>query len=302
MLSQKGFILRMQEHIKRKQFPFFATEDLWGRRVEYDLEQQEVRFLYEDDFEPSYDPSPYNLGKQLSQLHQASAGFSIQANHPLYRIGTWSDQWFKRIKRIQAIRDQLYQMGIHSQFEELFLEDYTYFNQLAQVALFYLEDHHYVEIVRQVEPYSSLAYRSFSWKDVEQSEYGFSFIHPENWIVDIAARDLGQFTRSSSMETLSFDETIQLLQGYQHERELLPTEYQMIYAQLLYPNRWVGLVERYTARHKYPQLNWEEEIRHLHVSYQEWEPVLAEFADRIYAEFGARITPIEWIYRKKALL
>ncbi len=302
MLSQKDFIFRMQEHITKRQFPLFANEDLWGRRVEYDLDQQMARFLYEDDPRLIDEPSPYSLGQQLSQLHLASAGFSIQKNHPLNRIGTWTDHWYKRVKRIQAFRDNIFQVGVTSQFEELFLEDYTYFNQLAQVALFYLEDHRYLEVTQLVEPYSSLAYRSFSWKDVELVDSGYSFKRPENWIVDIAVRDLGQFTRSSSMETLSLDDAIILLQGYQQYRELLPEEFQMIYAQLLYPYRWIQLIERYTARHKYPQFDWEEEIRNIHLCYQEWEPVLADFVERIEEEFGVKITPVEWIYKKTALL
>lgn len=302
MSDQKSFIHRMQEHLKRNQFSSLPDDDLWGSRVEYDLEQQEVRFLYEDAPYLTNQSSPYLLGAQLAELHLASADFTITKDDSLNRIGTWTDHWHKRVKRIQKVRDQYYQAGTNSLFEELLLEDYTYFNQLAQVALFYLEDHYYDDVVNKVVPFSKIAYRSFSWQDVEQNYSGFIFTNPENWILDIGARDLGQFTLASSMDTFSFDEAIQVLHGYQRNRELIPAEYELIYAQLLYPSRWIQLVEKYASRQNYPYLNWEDEMKSLHRKYQEWEPVLADFAGRIKHEFGANIKVVDWIHRRKTIL
>jgi len=295
MKNQRSFISRMQEHLKNNQFHSFPQADIWGRRVEYDLDHREIRFIPEDEDIEIHQYSPYHLGKKLYQLHKASAGFAHPQNHPLNLKGKWSEHWFKRLKRIQKVRDHIYKQGIQSKFEELFLENYSYFNQLAQVALFYLEDLNYPEVVNALEAYGTLAYRSFSWDFVKESEDGYLFVRPESWILDIPTRDLGHFVKNSSMETLAYEDSVELLRGYQSGRELEKSEYHLIYASMLFPSRWVRLVEKYMNRQNYPNIEWEEEILELNDSYQEWERVLGEYNAKIYEEFGVEVTPVEWL-------
>lgn len=268
---------------------------MWGSRVLYDIEQQEIHFVYKEaDRQTKADPA-YQLGTELCRLHLASAGYEIQQDHPLNRSGTWAKRWFQRVKQMEKLRDHLFHVGVTSDFEELFLQDYTYFNQLAQVALFYLEDHQYSHAVQQLQSVSTLAHRSFSWQNVEQAEQGFIFVHPEDWLVDIGVRDLASFIRTSSFTSNSLDESMQFLQGYQNIRELRPEEYHLIYAQLLYPVRWIQLIQKYQVRHQHASLDWEQELQKLHHSYQRWEPVLVDYVEQVYDHFGVEVTSIEWL-------
>jgi spore coat protein YutH len=294
MTIYQGFISRMINHLHNNNFHDLSPEDLWGRRVEYDLVNHEVRILDTEERNASGPISFEHLGNRLYHLHEASTDFMYPKNHPLNLMGRLPEQWIRRTKRIQNIHAQLLKAGINSLFDELFLKNYTYFNQLAQVALFYLEDHHYNEVINELRSYGNLAYRSFSLEDVEIDEAGIKFINPENWVIDLPVRDLANFIKNTSMDTLSLDESVQFLKGYQTKRELLPSEHHLIYAILLYPNKFFRLVETaYSSRRE--DRDWDEEISWMVQQYQDWEMLLARYRDRIKEEFRIQLTPVEWI-------
>lgn len=296
-MYQQHFIEQMKDYLSMNHFPYFVDGEVESfTRVVFDLEQQmvHVETLYQGD------PSPFELGVSLAKLHHASARFPyIEEYTELVHNGKWPTIWYDDMQQIQKYYNHLHRYGTRSPFDERFLKDYTYFHQLAQVALFYLEDHQYEEFVRQHSDLCSLTYQHFSWADVERSGPHLYFANPKSWILDLGLRDLAEFIRISTMDRFDYHEVIPLLHGYQEVRELLPREFELMFARLLYPKDWVQLTLRYMHRKDDRHMDWENELGHIVEVQQGWEKVLAAFVPMVKEEFGVELAKVDWLVLKE---
>ncbi|CCQ97688.1 hypothetical protein CULT_690047 [[Clostridium] ultunense Esp] len=235
-----------------------------------------------------------SIGERLARFHRASAGFPVSRRHPLNRIGKWREIWVERLKRIRRFRDALFSQGISNELESLFLDNYTYYHQLAQDALFYLDDYHYPEVVPLSAAYGVLSYRSLSLDQLEIKGESIGFRHAEDWRLDIPVRDLGHFMRNTFMEKGEPAGAFSFLQGYQRVREILPEEFPLLYAILLFPYEWAGYVEGYYAKNLEPGLG-ELKFRSLLNQEAQKNRFLIQFREKLKEWSGVDLAEIEWL-------
>lgn len=292
-MYQQHFIEQMKEHLYLNHFPYFTDGGVEPfTRVVFDIEQQIVHV----DYGRKEEPSTFELGISLAKLHDASARFPYSEEYAdLVHFGKWTTHWYDDMQRIRKYYDHLHRYGTASAFDERFLKDYTYYHQLAQVALFYLEDHQYEEFVRQHPHLCALTYQNFSWTDVEISGADICFANPGEWVLDLSIRDLAEFIRFSTMDRYDYKEVIPFLHGYQEVRELTLNEFQLMFARLLYPKEWVQLILDYIHRRDDAPREWENELRHVVEVQQGWERILAAFVPMIEEEFGVKLAKVDWL-------
>lgn len=234
------------------------------------------------------------IGERLARFHRASAGFPFSRRHPLNRLGKWKEIWIGRLKRIGTFRDSLFQAGVGHPFDTLFLTHYTYFSQLGQVALFYLDDALYPHVVQSSASYGILSYRSLSLEDVQPKGKTIWFMNEHDWRIDIPVRDIASLIRNTMMQNGDVDEAHLFLNGYGRIRALLPEEYPLLYAVFLYPVEWVEMVEAYFTR----QLPAEEGLmrfRQLIHTEKVKNHFIHRFSERLRETEGIDLTEVAWL-------
>lgn len=233
------------------------------------------------------------IGERLAKLHRASAGFPVSKRHPLFRLGKWKEIWLQRLKRIRFFRDSLFRDGIKQPFEALFLTHYTYFAQLGQVSLFYLDDSLYPQVVPISAAYGLLTYRSLSMNDLK-IKGNVWFINEEEWRIDIPVRDLGSFIRNTFMEQGDLKGAFSFLNGYQRIREITPEEFPLLYAFLLYPAPWVELVDAYFTQ-TIPHEEGMKRLRKMIDDEKKRSLFIARLREGLKEEVGIEMAEVKWL-------
>jgi spore coat protein YutH len=268
----------------------------------YIVDGNELYFLHAGVREAKTAEQAYATGQALARFHQSTGSFTGERLFLPYRsLGGWPAMWRKKLRQYSAYRDELEnERGIITPFDEYLLTTYTYIHHLGDTAVQYLLDAGYNRVIKETAGYGKVAYQNFDDGYIMIADDGSRYIAAEwCWVIDMRARDIGQWIKAEIRRAgWNHDRISQFLDGYNSVSKLLPEEYACIYALLLYPGRFLKLVEAYRA---FPvddleSLDFSDWREMLEEELQYMEMALRDYPRLITARYGAVIPQIDWLW------
>ncbi|WP_235827924.1 protein kinase family protein [Brevibacillus migulae] len=299
---KKKFMEKVQKHLGQHceygLLPVTKTVD--GQR--YVLQDDEMYFLQLGVREAALLEPAFEIGQALARFHLGTAGFTGERLFYPYRsLGNWPSMWRKKLRQYSGYRDEMDVGGGFTPFDEYLLTTYTYVHHIGELSVQYLLDSGYHQVVKDTADFGKIAYQNFDEGYLLFADNGTRYFAGEwSWVIDMRARDVGQWIKTDVRKNGWNEERIgQFLDGYNSVSALSGEEYAIIYSLLLYPGRFLKIVETYRA------LSPEERES---IDFSDWRDMLDEeliqmesglrnYPAFVAARYGAALPPIEWLWR-----
>ncbi|MFD2370367.1 hypothetical protein ACFSO0_10545 [Brevibacillus sp. GCM10020057] len=297
------FIEKVRKHLGGQQdlsmLKLVKTRGGQGHLV-YD---DQMYYLYRGVREKQLDDPFMTCGQTLAQFHLATSTFKGDKLFlPYSSLGNWPSMWRRKLRHYTECRDELVELeGELTSMDEYLLTSFTYVHQLGEIAVHYLLASGYDKVVKETAAYGKVAYQNFDQGFMLWNEKGARLVAGEwNWVLDMRARDIGQWLKAEVKRDGWQDEkAASFLDGYNRVSPLLPEEYAVIYGLMLYPGRFLRLVE------SYQELPLEEKEQvdgrlwriQLDQELARMEEALRRYPRLVAERYGVSIPPIDWLWR-----
>ncbi|MED1792020.1 hypothetical protein [Brevibacillus nitrificans] len=298
------FIERVRKHLSEQQQDFgmlklVKTKGGQGHLVAED----QLYYLYRGVRERAPEDIYFASGESLAKFHLATSTFKGDKLFiPYSSLGNWPSMWRRKLRHYNEYRDELDEVeGELTSMDELLLTSYTYVHQLGEIAVQYLLASGYDKVVKETAAFGKVAYQNFDQGYMLWNEKDARLVAGEwNWVLDMRARDIGQWIKAETKRNgWQEDKMTSFLAGYNHVSPLLPEEYAVIYGLMLYPGRFLRLVESYQELpfEEKEQVNGEQWRSQLEDELASMEEALRRYPHLVAQQYGASIPQIDWLWR-----
>lgn len=294
---------KVKKHLQKQGELDVLTTVKTAKGQPYFLLNDDLHYLYLGVRESVPENMPYFTGQTLAEFHQATCSFTGDRVYmPYSSLGSWPGMWQKKLGRYNAFRDDLDLNGGEIMlFDEYLLTTYTYVYHLGDTAIQYLQDAGYQKLVKEAGSYGKIAYQNFDYGYVVQDEQSKRLLGGEwDWVIDMRSRDIGQWIKAEIRRNgWQAESIVDFLDGYNSISGIKENEYAVVYALLLYPGRFLKLVDMYN------NLTQDEKE---HVDAESWqtrldgelahmEIALRDYPELIQSEYGVKIPRVDWLWR-----
>jgi len=190
---------------------------------------------------------PSQMGYKLAKFHIRGKSF----NEPITacsRIGKWKELWEGRIDYIEALWRDKVQTHPANEFEKLFVESFPYYLGLAENAIQYLVDCEIDDDPSEIDTGTVCHERFYTTNWIGK----YLVKNPFDWVFDHHSRDLGEWVREHQrlFPTTYQPEMVDFLREYNYYSPISGFSWKLIYARLLFPVRYIEIIERYFENKK----------------------------------------------------
>jgi spore coat protein YutH len=297
------WIERVKKHISQQQeigmLKLVKTQGGHG----FISHDEQMYYLYRGIREAKLADPYFACGQSLAHFHKATSTFTGDKLFlPYSSLGGWPSMWRRRLRHYDEYRDELDDLKTElTPMDEYLLTCHTYVHQLGETAVQYLHTAGYDKVVKETASFGKVAYQNFDQGYMLWNEKNIRLMSGEwNWVLDMRARDIGQWLKAESRRNGWQDETaIRFIEGYNSVSPLLDSEYAIIYGLMLYPGRFLKLVESYQELPREERLEVNAEAWHSHLEDElvHMETALRRYPLVIEQQYGTSIPHIEWLWR-----
>jgi CotS family spore coat protein len=191
----------------------------------------------------------------LAKLHEASKGYDPPENSKLKTdLGRWPSLMEKRIKSLDKMRDMIRKKNNKSNFDLLYLKSMEFYKEIGRKALKTLKESSYEELCEITEAEKSFCHHDYTYHNIIlDSDNNVSVIDFDYCKREIRAFDISNFMiKVLKRCNWNLDFAIAIIESYNEVSKLREDEYQVLYAYLLFPQRYWRLANRYY----YNEVNW----------------------------------------------
>ncbi|OPJ63382.1 spore coat protein I [Clostridium oryzae] len=215
------------------------------------IEGRECDFKNEDDV--------IIAAKNLALLHMASRGYEPPENSKLKTdLGRWPHLMNKRIKSFDRMKDMARKKNVKSEFDLEYIKQMEFYKGLGKRAIDILDTSSYIRLCGIAEEEKSFCHHDYTYHNI--------LVDPNNVVnvidFDYSKREIRVFDVSNFMIKVlkrnNWDINIcnKILEAYNSIYALEGEEYRVIFAFLLFPQRFWRLSNRYY----YNEVNWGQNI------------------------------------------
>ncbi|USG66818.1 hypothetical protein NDK47_05830 [Brevibacillus ruminantium] len=267
------------------------------------VHDDQILYLYRGVREATPDHPYYACGQVLARFHQGTGSFKGDKLFlPYSSLGSWPAMWRKKLREYEGYRDDLDERDVEIiPFDEYLLTSYTYVHQLGETAVQYLYHADYERVIKETAGCGKVAYQNFEQDYIVWDEERGPFLTGEwNWVLDMRARDIGQWIKTEVRRHGWQEEKIaSFLDGYNSVTPLLENEYAIIYGLMLYPGRFLKLVEAYRElpleeKQKVDDSGWKQQMDE---ELMKMEEALLLYPRMIHRRYSVPIPQIDWLWR-----
>lgn len=298
------FIERVRNHLNQQQdIKMLKLVKTVGGQAHF-ISDEQLFYLYRGVREGEQEDPHFAAGQSLAQFHQATSTFTgDKLFMPYSSLGNWPSMWRKKLRHYNEYRDELDEENVElTSMDEFLLTSYTYVHQLGEIAVQYLQAAGYDKVVKETAGLGKVAYQNFDQGYMLWNEKDARLIGGEwNWVLDMRARDVGQWVKAETKRSgWSDDFVASFIDGYNSVSALLPGEYAVIYGLLLYPGRFLRLVEAYKELpiEERQEVNVEAWQKQLEDELAHMEEGLRKYPHLVEKRYGVSIPQIDWLWRQ----
>lgn len=302
--NKAKFIQQVGTHLANVQAIHLLPSSTTYQNEGYFFHDDKMYYVKQGVRSSSLENEAYVMGETLARFHQATATFNGDKQFRSYSsFGNWPTLWKQKLDQFDAFRDRLDETtkGI-TPFDEYLLTTYTYVKQLGDTSVQYLNDTGYQRRIKEASRYGKIAFQNFDEGFLLFTETGEPLVAGEwNWIIDMRSRDIAQWIKSDVKRNgWNEEKTLAFLTGYSDVSPLANEEFAWMYALLLYPGRFLKLIESYqqvTAEEQEELEDWEEKLDGELLA---METALQQFPLLVCNRYGAVIPALEWSWWKSS--
>jgi CotS family spore coat protein len=191
----------------------------------------------------------------LAKLHIASKGYEPPENSKLKTdLGRWPHLMEKRIKALDKMKDMARKKGNKTTFDLNYVKAVQFYKDLGKRAMLVLKDSDYIDLCRITEEEKSFCHHDYTYHNIiinnnnEVNVIDFDYCKREVRVYDIANFMIKVLKRCN----WNMDHAKVIIDSYNSVSELKREEYRVLFAFLLFPQRFWRLSNRYY----YNEVNW----------------------------------------------
>ncbi|WP_139905717.1 CotS family spore coat protein [Clostridium thermarum] len=193
--------------------------------------------------------------KNLARLHLASRGYEPPENSKLKTdLGRWPHLMEKRIKSFDKMRDMARKRSMKTAFDLSYIKEMQFYKDLGKRALAILQDSKYMDLCSIAEEEKSFCHHDYTYHNIIIDSNNmvhtidFDYCKREIRIYDVANFLIKVLKRVQwNIEYCKL-----ALEGYDSESPIREEEYRVLFAFLVFPQRFWRLSNRYF----YNEVNW----------------------------------------------
>ncbi|ERI94805.1 spore coat protein, CotS family [Clostridiales bacterium oral taxon 876 str. F0540] len=193
--------------------------------------------------------------KNLAYLHIASKGYEPPENSKLKSdLGRWPHLMDKRIKSFEKMRDMARKKSIKQSFDLNYIKSIEVFKDLGKRAMRVLESSNYMEFCRIADEEMGFCHHDYTYHNIiMDNENNVHVIDFDYCKKEIRAYDLSLFLiKVLKRMDWNIEYAKLIIDAYNEVSELREDEYRVLFAFLLFPQRYWRLANRYY----YNEVNW----------------------------------------------
>lgn len=193
--------------------------------------------------------------QNLAKLHLASRGYEPPENSKLKTdLGRWPHLMDKRVKSLDKMRDMARKKGTKNSFDLNYVKIVQFYKDLGKRAINVLNDSQYMDLCRITEEEKSFCHHDYTYHNIiidggsDVSVIDFDYCKREIRIYDISNFIIKVLKRVD----WNIEYAKVILDAYSSVSPLKEEEYRVLFAFLLFPQRFWRLSNRYY----YNEVNW----------------------------------------------
>ncbi|GIM29646.1 hypothetical protein CPJCM30710_23120 [Clostridium polyendosporum] len=193
--------------------------------------------------------------KTLAVMHEATKGYDPPENSKLKSdLGRWPHLMDKRIKSLDKMRDMTRKKSAKTGFDLNYIKSMDFYKGLAQRALQMLQDSQYISICERTEKEKSFCHHDFTYHNIILDDVNDVHVIDFDYCKrEVRAYDIANFMiKVLKRVKWNIEYANAILEAYNSIIPLYPEEYRVIFAYLLFPQRFWRLANRYY----YNEVNW----------------------------------------------
>ncbi|MED2009399.1 hypothetical protein P4V39_15165 [Brevibacillus borstelensis] len=297
------FIEKVRKHLSGQKVlkPLALIKTVKGQQ--HVVHDDQILYVYRGLRETVPENQAFQCGQALAHFHQGTG--SLKGDKlflPYSSLGTWPAMWRKKLRQYEGYRDDMDEVDVEiTAFDEYLLTSYTYVHQLGETAVQYLYHADYDKVVKETSACGKVAYQNFEQDFILWDEERGAHLTGEwNWVLDMRSRDIGQWIKAEVKRSGWEEERIaSFLDGYNSVTPLLESEYAVIYGLMLYPGRFLKVVEAYRElspeeKQEVDGSGWQEQLDEELIKMEE---ALLAYSVFIHRRYGVSIPQIDWLWR-----
>ncbi|AZV55279.1 CotS family spore coat protein [Clostridium sp. AWRP] len=253
------FVYGAKEHLIKNGFPYV---DKYCNNVDgnpYALVNEDIYTLSEwisgreCDFKNRDDV--INASKCLANLHAASKGYEPPENSKLKTdLGRWHHLMEKRVKALDKMRDMGRKKSNKGDFDLNYTKEVQFYKDFGRKAIEVLNDSKYDELCNITEKEEGFCHHDFTYHNIvidnnnKVNVIDFDYCKREVRAYDISSF-MGKVLKRSNWDIANAE---LIINSYNEVSPIKEEEYRVIFAFLLFPQRFWRLANRYY----YNEVNW----------------------------------------------
>lgn len=194
--------------------------------------------------------------KALAKFHIASKGYEPSENSKLKSdLGRWPHLMEKRIKSFDKMKEMVRKKKNHkSDFDLNYIKSMEYYKNLGKNALSVLNDSNYYNLCKDTEDEKSFCHHDFTYHNIILGDdNSVSIIDFDYCKRELRTFDLANFMiKVLKRREWDFDIAKAIIDNYNEVSPLRDDEYKVLYAFLIFPQRYWRICNRYY----YNEVNW----------------------------------------------
>jgi len=238
--------------------------------------------------------------RKIALFHQATKDFpSASARCAHLSMGSWHDRWQQHLHHLEIGHLAAEWTSFPTLSDRETQQSATYAKGIIHNLLEYDRNIEGEAVRQETAKYSKICHRRLHRHHLIQSKKGTAYlVDPSQMASDVRTTDLARWIIHAHVQTGSPEVLSAILDGYQAVGQpLLKEEYALIYAHLLFPEKYCRLLEQIYIQQSVPIGEAAAAIRQATEREKRKIPLLRQFADVVKRDYGVTIPRVEWIHR-----
>ncbi len=192
---------------------------------------------------------------KLAELHECSKGYNPPENSKLKSdLGRWVSLMEKRIKALDKMRDMARKKHNKQQYDLDYLSNVEFYKKLGERALNVLKTSDYLNLCEEAEVNKIFCHHDYTYHNIIiGKENNVNIIDFDYCKREVRVYDLANFiTKVSKKVDWDIKYANKIIEEYNKVSKLKENEYRVLFAYLLFPQRFWRLANRYY----YNEVTW----------------------------------------------
>lgn len=253
------FVYGAKEHLRNNGFSYVDKYNLNVEEEPYALVNEDIYTLSEwiDGRECDFhnDDDIVKASKALANMHIASKGYDPPENSKLKTdLGRWPYLMEKRVKALYKMRDMCRKKNKKSDFDLNYIKNVELYKELGQRAINILGSSKYGELCEIAEEEKSFCHHDYTYHNIIiDKEENINIIDFDYCKREVRVYDISNFiTKVLKRRQWDINCAKLIIDSYNEVSPLSEEEYRVLFAFLLFPQRFWRLGNRYY----YNEVNW----------------------------------------------